>query len=143
MEMADKSMSARGLGSCFPYLDRDLLQFVMSVPGEMICFDGTSRSIQRDAMLGVLPDAIRQRRSKADFTDPSNAALLEGLKATLGASSLGQSAARWGLVDPARLADGLAEAGEQLTRSEDFHAGDALAHLIALDYWLQRFLGSE
>ena len=80
MEMADKSLAAHGLGAAFPYLDRDLLEFVMGVPGEMVCFEGTSRSIQRDAMLGVLPEAIRQRRSKADFTDPSNAALLEGLK---------------------------------------------------------------
>ena len=41
MEMADKSMAARGLTPGFPYLDRDLLEFVMSVPGEMICFEGT------------------------------------------------------------------------------------------------------
>ena len=142
MEMADKSLAAHGLGAAFPYLDRDLLEFVMGVPGEMVCFEGTSRSIQRDAMLGVLPEAIRQRRSKADFTDPSNAALLEGLKTAVESGSLGEAAAGWGIVDPDRLADGLIEVGEQLERSEDFRAGDSLAHLIALDCWLKRFVRS-
>ena len=140
MEMADKSMAARGLTPGFPYLDRDLLEFVMSVPGEMICFEGTSRSIQRDAMLGMLPEAVRHRRSKADFTDPSNAALLEGLGAAMKGGSLGRTAARWGLVDPARLEDELAGVGQQLLSSDNFLAGDSLAQLIALDSWLERFI---
>jgi asparagine synthase (glutamine-hydrolysing) len=142
METADKNMAAHGLMAAFPYLDRDLLEFVMAVPGEMICFGGRSRSIQRDAMLGVLPEAIRQRRSKADFTEPSNAALLKGLR-TLGASSLGQAAARWNLVDPARLQDELAQVSQALRGSENFRAGDSLGQLVALEYWLERFFSDR
>jgi asparagine synthase (glutamine-hydrolysing) len=138
MEMADKNMAAHGLMDGFPYLDRDLLEFVMAVPGEMVCFRGMSRSIQRDAMLGVLPEAVRLRLSKADFTEPSNAALLEGLR-TMKASSLGQAAARWDVVDPAKLRDGLAEVGEELLGAENFRAGDALSQLVALQCWLERF----
>jgi asparagine synthase (glutamine-hydrolysing) len=138
MEMADKNMAAHGLMAGFPYLDRDLLEFVMAVPGEMVCFRGMSRSIQRDAMLGVLPEAVRLRLSKADFTEPSNAALLEGLR-TMKASSLGQAAARWDVVDPAKLRDGLAEVGEELLGAENFRAGDALSQLVALQCWLERF----
>lgn len=45
-----------------PFLDRDLIAFMMSVPGEIQNRGGIPRALLRDSMRGIVPDAILQRR---------------------------------------------------------------------------------
>lgn len=49
----------------YPYLDRDFLEFVFSVPREQMVRPGQRRSLMRRALDGVVPDAILRRRRKA------------------------------------------------------------------------------
>jgi asparagine synthase (glutamine-hydrolysing) len=49
----------------YPYLDRDFLEFVFSVPREQMVRPGQRRSLMRRALDGVVPNAILQRRRKA------------------------------------------------------------------------------
>jgi asparagine synthase (glutamine-hydrolysing) len=45
-----------------PFLDRDLIAYLMAVPGEIQNRGGVPRALLRDAMRGIVPDAILARR---------------------------------------------------------------------------------
>jgi len=45
-----------------PFLDRDLLAYLMAVPGEIQNRGGVPRALLRDAMRGIVPDAILGRK---------------------------------------------------------------------------------
>jgi asparagine synthase (glutamine-hydrolysing) len=49
----------------YPYLDRDLLQFLYAIPREQLVRPGQRRSLMRRALAGIVPDEILQRRRKA------------------------------------------------------------------------------
>jgi len=49
----------------YPYLDRDLLEFIYAVPREQIIRPGERRSLMRRALIGVVPAEILNRRRKA------------------------------------------------------------------------------
>lgn len=76
MEWENKVAARHGMEIAFPFLDRDLVSFLMSIPGNMQTRNGVPKALLREAMRGILPDVIVQRRWKADFTHLVN----EGLK---------------------------------------------------------------
>lgn len=49
----------------YPYLDRDLLEFLYSIPREQLVRPGQRRSLMRRAMAGIVPSEIIARRRKA------------------------------------------------------------------------------
>lgn len=51
--------------------DRELSEFVMSVPGVYKIHDGWSKALLRQAMGGVVPDPILNRRDKKGFATPA------------------------------------------------------------------------
>lgn len=53
-----------------PFLDRDLFEFVNSIPSRHLIRDGRAKSVLRDAMRGVAPDAIVENRRKVGFNAP-------------------------------------------------------------------------
>ena len=59
---------ASGIEVRCPFWDRDLLEYSLSLPGEWKLHDGMSRYILREAMGNDLPDGIRCRRDKYDFS---------------------------------------------------------------------------
>lgn len=52
----------------FPLLDRDLIDWKPAAPVEEKLADGYTRALLRKGMAGYLPDRIRCRRDKHDFT---------------------------------------------------------------------------
>jgi len=48
----------------FPYLDRDFLEFMFAVPREQIVRVGIRRSLMKRALVGIVPDELRNRRRK-------------------------------------------------------------------------------
>jgi asparagine synthase (glutamine-hydrolysing) len=61
-----------GIDMAFPYLDAELLQFLMSIPGDIQSYDGVARGLMRAAMRGLVPDAVIDRRTKGEFTHLAN-----------------------------------------------------------------------
>ena len=59
----------------YPYLDRDLLEFLYAIPREQLIRPGQRRSLMRRALVGIVPDAILQRRRKAFVSRAPVAAL--------------------------------------------------------------------
>ena len=68
MEWQNKVAAMHGLEVAFPFFDRDLLSFLMAIPGEVLTHNGVPKALLRESMRGVLPEEIVKRRSKADFT---------------------------------------------------------------------------
>lgn len=52
----------------YPFLDHRLVDYCLSLPVEQKLSDGWSRAIQRKAMVGIAPDSIVRRLSKADLS---------------------------------------------------------------------------
>jgi asparagine synthase (glutamine-hydrolysing) len=48
----------------YPFLDRPLVEFLLSIPSEQLVRPGVSRSLLRRSLEGLLPEPIRWRRSK-------------------------------------------------------------------------------
>jgi asparagine synthase (glutamine-hydrolysing) len=49
----------------YPYLDRDLFEFLASIPGEQLLRPGYRRSLMRRALVDILPSEILSRQTKA------------------------------------------------------------------------------
>jgi len=49
----------------YPYLDRDLLEFIFAIPREQLVRPGQRRSLARRALAGIVPDEILNRKRKA------------------------------------------------------------------------------
>ena len=49
----------------YPFLDQDLVEFLMSVPASQLLRPGERRSLMRRALVNILPAEVAQRRGKA------------------------------------------------------------------------------
>jgi asparagine synthase (glutamine-hydrolysing) len=49
----------------YPYVDRDLLEFMLAIPTEQIVRVGQRRSLMRRALVGIVPHELLSRRRKA------------------------------------------------------------------------------
>lgn len=52
-----------------PFFDKELVEFALSLPPEMKYGNRTIKRIWRKAMQGVLPEKIKRRRDKAEFSE--------------------------------------------------------------------------
>lgn len=67
---ADEKMASRyEIERLTPFLDRDVIAYLMSIPGEIQTRSGVPRALLRDAMRGVVPDAILSRRWREEGAD--------------------------------------------------------------------------
>jgi asparagine synthase (glutamine-hydrolysing) len=62
MAKSDDSIAGREVR--YPYLDQDLVEFVLSIPREQLIRPGQRRSLMRRALRSVVPDEILLRRTK-------------------------------------------------------------------------------
>jgi asparagine synthase (glutamine-hydrolysing) len=70
----DRNSMAFSVESRVPFLTPDLVTFVLSLPEEYLISDtGTSKYVFREAMRGLVPDAILDRRDKVGFETPEQA----------------------------------------------------------------------
>jgi asparagine synthase (glutamine-hydrolysing) len=60
-----------GLTYVYPFLDIKLLEFFYSLPSEFKFKDGVGRILFRQAMKGILPEEIRNRKDKGGNTIPN------------------------------------------------------------------------
>jgi asparagine synthase (glutamine-hydrolysing) len=128
-----------GLDIAFPYLDCDLVQFLMSIPGDIQSHDGVPRGLMRAAMRGVVPDSIINRRSKGEFTQLAN----ESIKLDFGQISelLGSSsrAVEYGYVDAPVLSRLLDEWRHGVRSSHTAIAANRVLELCGMELWLRQF----
>ena len=103
VEESSKLAAARGIVSAHPFLDRDLIEFMMAIPGEIATWQGAEKGLFRESMRGVLPDAIRTRNWKADFIHINIGSVDMDYSRFQQLIQPGCLAVRYGYVDPNRL----------------------------------------
>jgi hypothetical protein len=119
---ADEKLAAScGLDSVTPFLDRDVIAYLMSIPGEVQNHQGVPRALLRDAMRGIVPDVILERRWK----DEDSALTRERAIAHLAAPVRLEGASRLGLVRDAR------------------HVEPASLELLGLEFWSREFFSDR
>ena len=119
---ADEKLAAScGVDSVTPFLDRDVLAYLMSIPGEVQNHKGVPRALLRDAMRGIVPDVILERRWK----DEDSALARERATAYLASPVRLEGACRLGLVRDAR------------------HVEPASLELLGLEFWSRQFFSDR
>jgi asparagine synthase (glutamine-hydrolysing) len=71
IEADEKAATRFQLERATPFLDRDVIAFLMSIPGDIQTRHGVPRALLRDAMRGRVPEAILARRWRNENTDVS------------------------------------------------------------------------
>ncbi len=67
----DRNSMAHSIESRVPFLTADLVSLLLRLPEEhLLGPDGTSKRVFRDAMRGIVPDAILDRKDKIGFATP-------------------------------------------------------------------------
>jgi hypothetical protein len=132
-----------GMDIAFPYLDRDLLTFLMSIPGDVQTWNGIPKALLREGMRGILPDAIADRKWKADFTHLVNEGMEMDFEPLLDCLESGGAGEAWGYVDRPRLQEQLRELRGTVRASATCEVSWALTDLLGLELWLQVFFGDR
>jgi asparagine synthase (glutamine-hydrolysing) len=66
----DRNSMAFSMESRLPFLDQELVDWVLRLPSSALVDRGWSRAILRDGLRGVLTEKVRTRRWKVGFTTP-------------------------------------------------------------------------
>jgi asparagine synthase (glutamine-hydrolysing) len=115
----------------YPYLDRGLLEFTFAIPREQLVRPTQRRSLMRRALVGIVPDEILNRKTKAFVarspmvTISSNWAHFAGMTQNMLSSSLG-------IVDPERISEAL----QKVRRGEEVPV-ITLRRTLCLEEWLK------
>lgn len=67
-ELSDRYGSWFGIEYRHPFLDRRIIEFAMALPEEQRWWRDQTKFVLRQAMRGLLPEKVRQRITKADFS---------------------------------------------------------------------------
>lgn len=136
-------VAAHGIELRQPFHDRRLTEYLLGAPGHLFMRGGRRKHLLREAMRGVLPDAVRLRDTKADFSTPIIDALDHVSDAQLGSLQV----VRRGWADGRRLVEYRAayrrwsERGRPAAEWPDVPFSPVWA-AVAMDVWLTRAFGT-
>jgi asparagine synthase (glutamine-hydrolysing) len=115
----------------YPFLDKDLVEYLFSIPREEVLQPGRRRALMRRALIGIVPQEILERRRKAYQLHAPLKALSHASQKLTGLFQDSRLAAM-GLIDPnllqtatERLANGSADGWQAIVRA------------IAVELWLR------
>ena len=137
-EQANKLAAAYSLEKAYPFVDRDLVAFSMAIPGEVMNWHGVYKGLYREAMRGILPESIRKRPWKADFTPLDNEAAATVCRRFQDRWGPDFLAIKHGYVNFSNLQDALSKHMGRLTGEKMLPAAQ-MNSLIAFEMWLQAF----
>src|SRR5580765_7213678 len=143
MEWNARLAAMHGIEIAFPYLDCDLLQYLMAIPGDIQSHDGIPRGLMREAMRGLVPDAVVSRRSKGEFTRLANQSIEFDFSRI--ADILGQTSwsVRLGYVDGPVLWKLLDEWRTSIRDSSNARLANRVIDLCGMELLLRRFAGQQ
>jgi asparagine synthase (glutamine-hydrolysing) len=137
LEWNNKIAAAFGLSAAFPFLDRDLLTFLIAMPGDVQTPRGIPKALLRDACADVIPRPIVERRWKADFSALVNQGVRDDYGDIVSTTEAGRSAVDAGYVSAGVVATDTAT--NRLEDRSDCAASWALKDLVGLELWLREF----
>jgi asparagine synthase (glutamine-hydrolysing) len=116
---------------CYPYLDRDLLEFLFSVPSDQLLRPGQRRSLMRRALRDIVPQELLDRKRKA-FVIRGPLTAIASQRAGLAAMTREMVGDTLGIIDSSALAATL----------DEIHAGGLAAvplllRVFAIERWFR------
>ena len=138
LEWNNKVASTDGLEQAFPFLDRDLIAFLMAISGDIICSDGVPKHLLREALNGALPPEIAQRRWKASHTEAANDTMAREFPRLLRSLEDDSAVIGWGYIDKGTLRLRLERLASKI-RGPDCKVTWDLIELLGLETWLRVF----
>jgi asparagine synthase (glutamine-hydrolysing) len=116
----------------YPYLDRDLVEYLFSVPREQLVRPGRRRSLMRRALIHILPTEILERRRKA-FIVRGPLDILRQKKEIIDDILRGSWCVDHGFVDPIRLRSSLTA----VLQGHEPRWWPSLVRLISFELWMR------
>jgi asparagine synthase (glutamine-hydrolysing) len=115
----------------YPYLDRDLLEFMFAIPREQLVRPTQRRSLMRRALVGIVPDEILNRKTKA-FVSRSSMVAISNNWAHFTEITQNMLSSALGIVDSERISETLQKVrrGEQVPMV-------TLKRTLLLESWLR------
>jgi asparagine synthase (glutamine-hydrolysing) len=115
----------------YPYLDRELLEFMYAIPREQLVRPGQRRSLTRRALAGIVPNETLTRKRKA-FVARAPIAVLLAEWTNLLETTRHMVSGSLGIVDPERFSEALQKA----PYSQDPHIVP-LMRTLGIEFWLK------
>jgi asparagine synthase (glutamine-hydrolysing) len=116
----------------YPYLDRDLVEYLFQIPREQLIRPGARRSLMRRALKGIVPEEILQRRRKA-FLIRGPLALIRRDREQIEALITNSLAAAFGFIEPALFTSAL----DEVTAGNSPLWWPSILRTIAIEIWLR------
>jgi asparagine synthase (glutamine-hydrolysing) len=142
LERHNKIGAQYALDTAFPFMDRDLVSFLMAIPGQVQTLDGVPKALLRQSLAGVVPAAILERRSKADQTDLVNQAVEAEFPEVAKYLDTHLLADRMGYLDGQIVRQRLGLLKERI-RGRDCLTSWSIRDMLGLEMWLEAFFGGE
>lgn len=76
LEVDERTTARYGTEARYPFLDSRLVEFILSIPWERRTRNGERKRILRSAMQGIVPESIRLRQGKGDWTESMDKSLI-------------------------------------------------------------------
>ncbi len=136
-QLACSHSTSRGmLEKRYPYLDRDLLEFLFGVPREKLIQPGRRRALMRRALAGIVPDEILNRKRKAYVVRAPRVAIASRWNCV---SALGRdmAAESLGIVSSKEFGRALQE-----VRTATDVPVQAVMRTLVFEHWLRNWTGS-
>jgi asparagine synthase (glutamine-hydrolysing) len=131
-QVAEINQIPRSFEFRHPLLYRPLVEFMLCLPWDEKFDPAGDRTLQRRALAGVLPEPVRQRRTKTIYDQPCYEGLRQG-RSFVRLLTEDPLVARRGIVEPALWAEAVAQA--RMGRAHSLPQFEAVA---ALEIWLRQ-----
>src|SRR5438309_11057333 len=139
LRMEDRSSMAFSLEARVPLLDHHVVEYGLSLPDRLKIRNGWSKFAMRQALQGIIPDVVRQRKTKLGFAVPGRQWLTRELRPQ--ASALIEDSLKSAkYVDPDVLRRWYRQSpnkGGGRAQSAETYLG--LFRLLSLEMWMRAF----
>jgi len=135
LRMEDRSSMAHSLEARVPLLDHHVVELGLSLPDHLKVNHGWSKFAVREAMAGVVPDAVRLRKTKLGFAAPDRAWLADDLRSAI-TSLLDNNMRCRRYVDVDALRRWYSASDARGTNTESFLG---LFRILSLEMWMRAF----
>lgn len=135
LRMEDRSSMAFSIESRVPLLDHRVVEYGVSLPDHLKVHRGYSKFAMREAMRGILPEAVRRRTSKLGFTVPDRRWIAHELRMPI-RDLIGGPLRCSRYIDADALRRWHASRGSRMANTMSFVG---LFRILSLEMWMRAF----
>jgi asparagine synthase (glutamine-hydrolysing) len=126
LELIDLFTSRFSLEFRYPFFDRRVIEFLIAIPADQQWRGDQTKFILRSAMKGILPESVRTRRGKAEFSPVMNSVQMKEIFST-------SVMAEYGILDQSKLL----QLNGRYQKAPSARDGGQLAFLLGLELWFR------